>query len=118
MCLAEFITPLRAAIDELENLTQSLLQSAQQDANAISAAAVDYLQVMGLVLSAWLWARTAAIAALKIVHASDSDGFYQAKLHTARFFVQRCLPQIYAGGAAIRAGSAGLQALADEQFAY
>ncbi|MET0378822.1 MAG: acyl-CoA dehydrogenase C-terminal domain-containing protein [Spongiibacteraceae bacterium] len=111
----EFAAPLGAAIDDLETITHWLIERAATDAHAVNAAAVDYLNHFGLTLSAWLWARAAAVAAAQ---ADAADGFYRAKIQAAQFFFARCLPRIYVHSAAIRAGSAGLMALAVDEFAY
>jgi hypothetical protein len=51
--------------------------------------------------------------------AQDSqEGFYAAKLHTARFFMEHLLPQADALAASVRAGSASLMQLRDEDFAF
>jgi alkylation response protein AidB-like acyl-CoA dehydrogenase len=106
---------LQAAIDELEAVTRWLIGRAATDAHAVNAAAVDYLHQFGLTLSAWLWARMAALSA---VHTADADGFHRAKIQAARFFFERCLPRVYSLATVIRAGSDGLLGLAPDEFSY
>jgi alkylation response protein AidB-like acyl-CoA dehydrogenase len=114
--MAEFIAPLRASIKTLEDVTYRLLESAQKNPDAAGAAAVEYLHLFGLTTYAYLWARTAQLA---LAHAADDgDGFYQAKLHTARFYMAHCLPQIDGLARSINSGPDTLMALAAEHFAY
>ncbi|MFP5383666.1 MAG: acyl-CoA dehydrogenase C-terminal domain-containing protein [Gammaproteobacteria bacterium] len=87
----------------LEELTQWLVAEAKNDANAVGAASVDYLELTGLVTYSWLWLRMMAIAAPK-----TDDPFHAAKLATGRFWFQRILPRADALAAQIRAGSATL----------
>jgi alkylation response protein AidB-like acyl-CoA dehydrogenase len=99
--MSEFIMPLRAAIDELESLTATVLKAASEDPHAIGAASVEYLNVAGLTVYAYMWARMAEAA----FRADQDDDFYLGKLHTARFFMQRLLPQSKALAESVRAGS-------------
>jgi len=48
----------------------------------------------------------------------DSDGFYAAKLQTARFFMQHCLPQVDALAKSIASGPDSIMGLPAEQFGY
>ena len=48
--------------------------------------------------------------------APGGDAFYAAKLGTARFYFARLLPRIQSLSATVRAGSASLYLLADEQL--
>ncbi|VFU16545.1 protein of unknown function (plasmid) [Methylocella tundrae] len=56
------------------------------------AAATDYLRLFGLTALAYLWTRMAEISLAKRAF-DDPDGFYAAKVATARAYMQRLLPQ-------------------------
>jgi alkylation response protein AidB-like acyl-CoA dehydrogenase len=116
--LTEFIAPLRDSVQTLETVTQGLLGAAQKNPDAIGAAAVEYLHLFGLVMYAYLWARTAQLAQAKAGQDGDGDGFYAAKLHTARFFMAHCLPQVDGLAKSIDGGPDSIMALAPEHFAY
>ena len=77
------------------------------------AAASDYLRLFGLTLLAYLWARMAEIGLAK---AGDQDGFYRAKVETARFFMQRLLPQTSGLFQAIMAGGRSMMAFDEAAF--
>ncbi|MFK0090015.1 acyl-CoA dehydrogenase C-terminal domain-containing protein [Pseudomonas sp. NPDC090755] len=105
--------PLLNAVAELESLSQWLCGQAGQDANAVGAASVEYLQLFGYVAYAYMWARMDAVAAAS--QASD-PAFYGAKRASAAFYFARLLPRTLSLQASIRAGSPSLFALAAEQF--
>jgi len=59
----------------------------------------------------FMWARMAKIALPK-----DAESFYQAKIGTAKFFMQRLLPQTGALLASIQSGAAVMMAFEDAAF--
>ena len=56
----------------------------------MGAAAIDYLRVCGHLVFAYFWARMAQDRAGE---AGRGDPFYAAKLHTARFYFAKLLPE-------------------------
>lgn len=113
--LLEFIAPLAQVTQDWVNLTQELGQEAAKDPEAVGAAAVDYLFYSGYVSLAYMWARM--VSAVVEEGTAQTQAFRDAKFATARFYFQRLLPRIHSHVGAIRAGSASLMALSEEQFA-
>src|SRR5690606_23603138 len=74
--LAEFVDPLKAALDNLDELTAFVLDSARNNPNEIGAASVEYLHVFGYTAYAYMWARMAEAAMGK----EGEDDFYASKL--------------------------------------
>lgn len=109
--MAEFVEPLKAAVENLNDLTQWVIDSAQGNANEIGAASVEYLHVFGYTALAYMWAKMAAVA----LNGGD-DSFYKAKLATARFFVKRLLPRYIGLSAAVKGGADPLFELEEEMF--
>ncbi|NIF19710.1 acyl-CoA dehydrogenase C-terminal domain-containing protein [Pantoea sp. Cy-639] len=104
---------LLAALVRLEQVSQWLQARVSQDANLVSASAVEYLHLFGLTLYAYMWARMAAASHQR----RDQDpAFHDAKLACAAFYFQRVLPRSLALEATIRAGSASLYGMDAEQF--
>jgi hypothetical protein len=68
-------------------------QKAMENPDEAGAAAVDYLMYSGYVVLAYFWARMAVVAQAKIAAGEGDSSFYEAKLHTARFYFQRLLPR-------------------------
>jgi len=110
------VLPLAKAFGALQQATAHIATAALKDPEEAGAAATDYLRLMGLVALGYMWARTAKIAAEKLPQANGDAGFYQAKLVTARFYMERILPQ--AGGlwTSIRAGKASMMELEEAAF--
>ena len=109
--LGEFVLPLSKAFGRLQQCTAHVARAGQANPFEAGAAATDYLRLFGLTALAFVWARTAAIALSK-----QDDAFYRAKLLTARFYMQKLLPQTGALAAAIMAGGETLRAFEDAAF--
>jgi hypothetical protein len=60
--------------------------------------------------------RAAHIAKLALDAGAEEHDFYRAKLATARFFAEHCLPLAHAYKQAIVHGSASVLALNDAEF--
>ncbi|AHY41287.1 acyl-CoA dehydrogenase [Stutzerimonas decontaminans] len=110
--LAEFAEPLKAAMDNLDELTAWVIDQAKANPNEIGAASVEYLHVFGYTAYAYMWARMAAVAFAK----REEGDFYQSKLGTARFYFARLLPRIHSLSASVKAGSESLYLLDATQF--
>ncbi|MFJ4443201.1 acyl-CoA dehydrogenase C-terminal domain-containing protein [Pseudomonas sp. NPDC089422] len=110
--LDEFAKPLGAYLDQLDGLTEWVLEQAKGNPNEIGAASVEYLQAFGYVAYAYMWALMARAA-----KAGEGDeAFYAAKLGTARFYFARLLPRVNSLVASVKAGSESLYLLDAEQF--
>ncbi len=110
--LAEFVLPLSKAFGRLQQATAEVARRGMGDPFEAGAAATDFLRLFGLTALAYVWARMAEIALAK----PDSDAFYRAKLATARFFMQKVLPQTGALSASIMAGGTTLKQFEDAAF--
>ncbi|MHC2146881.1 acyl-CoA dehydrogenase C-terminal domain-containing protein [Pseudomonas sp. 210_17 TE3656] len=110
--LGEFVKPLNAALDNLDDLTAWVLDRAKNNPNEIGAASVEYLQVFGYTAYAYMWALMARTALAK----QGEEDFYASKLGTARFYFARLLPRIHSLSASVKAGSESLYLLDAAQF--
>jgi hypothetical protein len=112
--LQPFVLPLAKAFGRLQLATGHIAQAALKNPDEAGAASSEYLRLFALVTFAFLWARMAKIA---LSHTSDDDtDFYRAKLSTARFFMERILPQTGSLFAAIMSGSETMMTFPDETF--
>jgi butyryl-CoA dehydrogenase len=107
---------LAAGMQALQQVIEFVAANAKQDIKGVYAGSVPYLKLAGIVLGGWQMARAALIAARKLQEGDGDAGFYQAKIGTARFFAEHILSQAPAYRTAIVEGSAGVLALAEEQF--
>ena len=111
--LAEFVTPLGELGGKLTKLTMEIGMKAFRNQDEVGAAAVPYLRVVGHLVYAYFFARMAKIALAKL---DSGDGFYKAKLATARFYYARLLPETAMLIRQARSGAANLLDLEAELF--
>ncbi|MCK6421297.1 MAG: acyl-CoA dehydrogenase C-terminal domain-containing protein [Aquabacterium sp.] len=111
--MQEFINPLSDLGDKVTKLTQELGMKAFGNADEVGAAAVDYLRVVGHLCFAYFFARMAKVALAK---QGSGDPFYTAKLHTARFYFVKLLPETAGLIRSARAGVAPLMAMDEALF--
>jgi hypothetical protein len=112
--MAEFIGPLAKLGEDVAKITAEIATKAAADPDEVGAASVPYLRIIGHLVYAWLWARMARAALDKID--TSGDGFYAAKLATARFYYARLLPETAMHLQAIRSGAASLMTIDAEGF--
>ena len=112
--MQEFCRPLTAAFAQLQQITLLLAQRGLADPEEAGAAASEYLRFFGLVAVGWMWARIARAALDRT--GADPAGFHAGKLHLARFYMKKVLPETASLGLAIQAGKAPLMALPEEAF--
>jgi alkylation response protein AidB-like acyl-CoA dehydrogenase len=111
--MQEFVNPLADIGDKVTKLTTELGMKAFQNPDEVGAAAVDYLRVVGHLCFAYFFARSAKIALAK---KDSGDPFYTAKLHTARFYFAKLLPETAGLIRSARAGVAPLMAMDEALF--
>ncbi len=115
--MQEFVNPLADLGDKLTKLTTELGMKAFQNPDEVGAAAVDYLRVAGHLVFAYFWARMAKVALDRQAEpGAAADPFYTAKLHTARFYFAKLLPETAGLIRSARAGVAPLMAMDEALF--
>jgi hypothetical protein len=114
--LGAMIKGFGKAFGALQLATAQVASTGMADPEEAGAAATEYLRLFGLVALGFMWARTAVIAAEKLVHPNEDAAFYQAKLTTARFYMERVLPQVGGLLVAIKAGKAAMMEMEEAAF--
>ncbi len=89
-------------------------QAPLRDLNAAGAVATDYLRLFGLVALGYMWVRMAALALEK--REGEDARFYEAKIKTARFYMQRLSPQTSGVFTAIMAGGKSIMEFDEAAF--
>lgn len=112
--LREFVDPVMKAFGRLQQVTVAVAQRSQANPDEAAAVASDYLRLFGLVTSGYLWIRTVEIAQQKL--GQNDDVFYQGKIDTARFFMQKILTQNSALYASIMSGSKPIMGIQEASF--
>ncbi|NVK40853.1 MAG: acyl-CoA dehydrogenase C-terminal domain-containing protein [Oceanospirillaceae bacterium] len=116
--LREFTAPLARLNREWGELTTNLGMKAMRDRDEVGAAAQDYLMYSGYVVLAYFWARAAQVSRAKLAQGPEDAAFYNAKLHTARFYFERILPRTRSLSDTMLSGAANLMALDADHFAF
>ncbi len=114
--LGKLVQGFERAFGALQLATGFIAERGLADAEEAGAAATDYLRLFGLVALGFMWLRMAVIAAEKAPQGGPDAEFYTSKLATARFFVERILPQAGALLFTIKAGKKSLMEMADTAF--
>jgi len=112
--LGEMIKGFGKAFGALQLATGQIASKGMTDPEEAGAAATEYLRLFGLVALGFMWARSAVIAVDKL--ADGDDAFYKAKLTTARFYMERVLPQVGGLLVAIKAGKAAMMEMDEAAF--
>ena len=107
---------LAAASADLKSIVEFIAANGKTDIKAAFAGSVPYLKIAGIVFGGWQMARAAKIATAKLAEGGGDASFYKAKIATARFFADHYLSTSSAARISVVEGSAGVLALADEQF--
>ncbi|WP_032112712.1 acyl-CoA dehydrogenase C-terminal domain-containing protein [Candidatus Paracaedibacter symbiosus] len=110
----EFVEPLAKAFGRLQQATIAIAQKGMSNPDEAGAAATDYLRLFALVTLTYLWCRAVMVAQRKI--GQGEDDFYGAKIHTARFFMHKILPQTSSLFATIMTGSKPVMVMDEKLF--
>ncbi|QIZ77399.1 acyl-CoA dehydrogenase C-terminal domain-containing protein [Ferrimonas lipolytica] len=114
--LAGYAAQLEKHLGELQQMTMAIGDKAATNPLEVGAASVDYLMYSGYVVVGHFWLQIAQVAQQKLDEGTDEVDFYQAKLHTARFYFERLLPRTRGHKLGILAGADNLMAMPVEQF--
>ncbi|MDI4655901.1 acyl-CoA dehydrogenase C-terminal domain-containing protein [Xanthobacter autotrophicus] len=114
--LGPLITPLSKAFGALQLATAHIAEKGLKDPEEAGAAATQYLRLFGMVALGYMWVRMAEVAFEKRVSNPDDAAFYDAKIATARFFMEKLLPDVAALWGSIKAGKASMMALDEAMF--
>jgi alkylation response protein AidB-like acyl-CoA dehydrogenase len=109
--LAPFTKALKKGLNDLQAATMWFMQNAMAKPDNAGAGATDYMHLFGLVIQGYMWGRT-----VKAVHALQDAGdsrteFLANKLVTARFFMERMMPETALRKARIETGCDTVMAL-------
>jgi hypothetical protein len=116
--MAQFSVPLSELNAQWGELTMKVGERAMENAEEVGAASVDYTMYSGYIIIGFMWAQMANLAMAKIAEGKDGDGFYAAKVATARFYFTRILPRAGVHYAAALAGAETVMALNEKQFVF
>jgi alkylation response protein AidB-like acyl-CoA dehydrogenase len=111
-----YLKPLGASLAHLQEASMWFMQNAMGKPDNAGAGATDYMHLFGLTALGYMWCKIAEAALEKLPKANGSTPRYSAKLVTARFFMERMLPETATRLARIKAGAASTMELPEEAF--
>ena len=114
--MKDYVTPLGVAAGHLQEASMWFMKHALMKPDNAGAGATDYMHLFGLVALGYMWARIAEAAIAKLPKANGAAPRMNAKLITARFFMERMLPETALRLARIQAGAGSTMELPDEVF--
>lgn len=114
--MQEFIFPLAKSFAKLQQATALIAQKGLKDPNEAGAASSDYLRQFALVALAFMWCRMAKVSLEKLAKNEGDKAFHESKLKTARFFMERVLPETESRFKMLQAGAKSMMNVAENEF--
>ena len=109
-----YLKPLGQSLAHLQEASMWFMQNAMAKPDNAGAGSYDYMHLFGLVALGYMWCRIAEAVLAKKENASAQR--MTAKLVTARFFMERMLPETATRLARIQAGAASTMELPADAF--
>ena len=113
--LAPYLAGLKAAAGHLQQATMWLGANGLKNPDNAGAGSTDYMHLLGLTALGYMWGRIVK-AVLARQAKGESNPALDAKLHLAKFFSERMLPETGAHLARLSAGAEAVMALPAEAF--
>ncbi len=110
-----YVAPLGVAAGHLQQAAMWFMQNAMAKPDNAGAGSYDFMHMFGLVALGYMWARIAEAAA-KSPEKNGAGSTMGAKLVTARFFMERMLPETATHLARIQAGAGSMMEVPDAAF--
>jgi len=114
--LTDIVATLKKGRDRLEGATGWFMQNAMSNPDNAGAGSTDYMHLMGLVALGFMWAQIAKVANDQLEAGNGNTAFLENKLITARYFMERIMPESSAHLSRISSGSEAMMALEAEAF--
>jgi acyl-CoA dehydrogenase len=115
--MAPYTKALKKGLNDLQAATMWLMQNAMAKPDNAGAASTDYMHLFGLVALGYMWAQMVKSAQGKLAEGADgSSSFYDSKLVTGRYFMERLMPETSVHLARISTGADTMMALPAEAF--
>jgi hypothetical protein len=111
-----YLRPLGQSLAHLQEASMWFMQNAMAKPDNAGAGSYDYMHLFGLVALGYMWCKIAEAVLGKLPKANGSAARLNAKLVTARFFMERMLPETATRLARIQAGAASTMELPDDGF--
>ena len=115
--MAPFTRTLKKGLNDLQAATMWLMQNGLANPDNAGAASTDYLHLFGLVSLGYMWGQMVKAAQTKLADgAGGATSFYENKVVTGRYFMERIMPETALRLARISTGADATMALPAEAF--
>lgn len=114
--MAPFTKGLKKGLNDLQASTMWFMQNAMAKPDNAGAGSTDYMHLFGLVTLGYMWARMAKTAQEKLANGDPREDYLKNKLVTARFFMEKIMPETALRKLRIEAGADSVMELAAEAF--
>ena len=114
--LAPFTKAIKKGLNDAQAASMWFMQNAMTKPDNAGAGATDYMHLFGLVVLGYMWGRSVKAAYEKLDAGDSRTDFLNNKLVTARFFMDRLMPETALRRARIETGADSVMALAAEAF--
>ncbi len=114
--MAFFTKHLKKGLGDLQAATLWFMQNAMAKPDNAGAGSTDYMHLFGLVTLGYMWALQAKAAQDRLAEGAANAAYYENKLITARFYMERIMPETALRKTRIEAGADSMMALAADAF--
>lgn len=114
--IGQYIEAFGKSVSKLQNASLTLAQKGLKNPLEAGAGAKDYLKMFGVISLAYMQLLMAKTAHAKIEAGEGDQKFYDAKLKSCRYYIERVLPEHYSAYHALLTGADNLMAMDEDQF--
>jgi len=114
--MAPFTKALKKGLNDLQASTMWFMQNAMAKPDNAGAGSTDYMHLFGLVTLGYMWAKMAKAAQAGIAAGDAREDYLKTKLVTAKFYMERIMPETALRKARIETGADTMMELAAEAF--
>ncbi|QPB20170.1 acyl-CoA dehydrogenase C-terminal domain-containing protein [Rhizobium sp. 007] len=112
-----FTKNLKKGLNDVQAATMWFMQHAMAKPDNAGAGSTDYMHLFGLVVLGYMWAKMAKAAEDGLASGdSPRESYFRNKLVTARFFMERIMPETALRKARIETGAETMMTLPAEAF--
>jgi len=114
--MAPFTKGLKKGLNDLQAATMWFMQNAMAKPDNAGAGSTDYMHLFGLVTLGYMWAKIAKAAQAGLAAGDARADYLKNKLTTAKFFMEKILPETAMRKIRIEAGADSVMELTAEAF--
>ncbi|CDZ67605.1 Acyl-CoA dehydrogenase [Neorhizobium galegae bv. orientalis] len=114
--MAPFTKGLKKGLNDLQGSTMWFMQNAMAKPDNAGAGSTDYMHLFGIVTLGYMWAKIAKAAQSGLAAGDARADYLKNKLVTAKFFMEKIMPETAMRKVRIEAGADSVMELAADAF--